>query len=96
MIGRNFYFFSGRKKSKFRLWIRQATGPNDHPSVPTFYLFIYFLQVYRILSTYSILKPQKIGNCKILHLTCPKITISDIKDIFQSEESERIIVAAVA
>lgn len=65
--------------------IRQAIGPNDHPSAPT------FLQVYRMLSTYLILKPPKTGNCKILHSTCPKISISDIKDIFQSEESERII-----
>jgi len=39
---------------------RQATGPNDHPTTPT------FLQVYKMLSIYSILKPSKTGNCKIL------------------------------
>lgn len=44
-----------------------------------------------MLTTYFILKPPKAGNCKILHLSCPKITVSDIKDIFQCEESERLI-----
>lgn len=39
--------------------IRQADGPNDHPTGPT------FLHLYRILSLYSVLKPPKYGNCTI-------------------------------
>lgn len=58
--------------------IRQATGPNDHPSTPT------FIQVYKMLSLYSVLKPPKTGNCKILDSSPPKITITDIKQIFSS------------
>lgn len=55
---------------------RQATGPNDHPSCPT------FLQVYKLLSVYSIIKPPKSGNCTILDFTQPKLTLKDIKDVF--------------
>jgi len=56
--------------------IRQAIGPNDHPSTPT------FLQVYKMLSLYSVLKPPKTGNCKILDSSSPKISITDVKEIF--------------
>lgn len=55
---------------------RQATGPNDHPTTPT------FLQIYKMLSVYSILKYPKTGNCKILEKNTPKITINDLKNIF--------------
>lgn len=65
--------------------IRQAAGPNDHPMGPT------FLHLYRILSLYSILKPPKTGNCSILDVHAPKITISELKEIFQSNESIRDI-----
>jgi len=51
---------------------RQATGPNEHPSTPT------FLQVYKMLSMYSLLKPPKSGNCKILEPTVHTITITDL------------------
>lgn len=34
-------------------------GPNDHPSTPT------FLQLYRMLSVYSLIKPPRSGNCTI-------------------------------
>lgn len=67
---------------------RQATGPNDHPTTPT------FLQVYKMLSIYSILKPPKTGNCKILEKNTPKITINDIKSIFvedSAKKSEKIL-----
>jgi len=37
---------------------RQATGPDDHPCAAT------FLQVYKMLSMYSILKPPKTGILK--------------------------------
>lgn len=67
---------------------RQATGPNDHPTTPT------FLQVYKMLSLYSILKPPKTGNCKILEKNTPKITMDDIKSIFVEDsvnKSEKIL-----
>lgn len=60
--------------------IRQAAGPNDHPTGPT------FLHLYRILSLYSIIKPPKYGNCTILDKHAPKISVSEIKDIFQGDE----------
>lgn len=39
--------------------IRQAGGQNEHPTMPT------FLQLYNMLSVYSLLKPPKFGNCKL-------------------------------
>lgn len=43
-----------------------------------------------MLSTYSILKPPKTGNCTILENSdSPKITISDLNEIFASKESVR-------
>ncbi|KAL5246341.1 hypothetical protein ACI65C_013749 [Semiaphis heraclei] len=63
---------------------RQATDPNDHPNCPT------FLQVYKLLSVYSIIKPPKSGNCTILDSTTPKLSIKDIKDVFsKNDTSER-------
>ncbi|CAH1731084.1 unnamed protein product [Aphis gossypii] len=63
--------------------VRQASGPNDHPSTPT------FIHIYKILSSYSILKPPKSGNCTILETSAPKITLSDIKQIVDTDSSER-------
>jgi len=40
--------------------IRQVNGPNDHPSSTS------FMQLYRLLSVYSLVKPPKTGNCTIL------------------------------
>jgi len=51
------YFYNFQK---FFGIIRQVAGPNDHPSTPT------FLQLYRMLSVYSLVKPPKTGNCTIL------------------------------
>lgn len=62
---------------------RQATGPNDHPTTPT------FLQIYKMLSVYSILKPPKTGNCKILEKNTPKITLNDIKSIFVNDKVDK-------
>lgn len=65
---------------------RQASGPNEHPSTPT------FLQVYKMLSIYSLLKPPKTGNCKVLEQnTQQTITINDFKSTINIENvSERI------
>ncbi|KAL4122511.1 hypothetical protein QTP88_014829 [Uroleucon formosanum] len=59
----NFSYVSTSKMNqdnleKFFDVIRQIAGPNDHPSTPT------FLQLYRMLNIYSLLKPPKSGNCK--------------------------------
>lgn len=59
---------------------RQATGPNEHPSTPT------FLQVYKMLSMYSLLKPPKSGNCKILESTVYTITITDLNLVDNKEQ----------
>lgn len=58
--------------------IRQAGGQNDHPATPT------FLQLYKLLSVYSVLKPPKYGNCSVHDdkPLRPLISISDIKDVF--------------
>jgi len=61
--------------------IRQAAGPNDHPTGPT------FLHLYRILSIYSVLRPPKSENCTILDCQAPKIALSELKEIFHSEST---------
>ncbi|XP_025206355.1 uncharacterized protein LOC112602477 [Melanaphis sacchari] len=62
---------------------RQVSGPNDHPCSST------FLQIYKTLSVYSILRPPKTGNCKILDSGTPKITIDDLKNVFNNDTTER-------
>lgn len=64
---------------------RQATGPNKLPNTPT------FLQVYKIISVYSLLKPPKTGNCKILEPNIHTITIHDLNSRKNNEDvSQRI------
>lgn len=49
-----------------------------------------FLQLYKLLSVYSIIKPPKSGNCTILDSTQPKLSIKDIKKVFsKNDTSER-------
>lgn len=62
--------------------MRQAGGCNDHPNTPT------FLQIYRILSLYSILKPPKTGNCTIIETEHSKslITLGELKQIFNNKK----------
>jgi len=66
--------------------IRQVAGSNVHPSAPT------FLQLYKLLSTYSILKPPKSGNCTINDDSPlnPVIKISDLKEIYNHEKSHLV------
>lgn len=63
---------------KFFGTIRQAAGCNDHPSCPT------FLQLYKVLSIYSIIKPPKFGNCTVSEQSTPQILVSlqELKDIY--------------
>ncbi|CAH1731422.1 unnamed protein product [Aphis gossypii] len=77
------YKMNQDKLEQFFGIVRQATGPNDHPATPT------FIQVYKILSAYSILKPPKSGNCTILETTTPKISLNDIKEVFNADQSLR-------
>lgn len=68
---------------KFFGIIRQSCGPNDHPTTPT------FIHLYKILSVYSVLKPPKHGNCTITNIDAPKISLSDLKEIFHDTSSKR-------
>lgn len=44
---------------------------------------------YTRLSIYSISKPPKTGNCKIMGSGTPKITIDDLKNVFSNDTTER-------
>lgn len=63
--------------------IRQEAGPNDHPSTPT------FLHLYKILSVYSILKPPKYGNCTVNDSDAPRISLTDLHEIFQDKTTQK-------
>lgn len=52
--------------------VRQATGPNEQPTAPT------FLKVYKLLSISSVLKPPKTGNCQILYSVDNRISVAHI------------------
>lgn len=66
--------------------IRQAAGQNDHSSTAN------FLQLYKLLSTYSILKPPKSGNCTVYDDAPlkPIISMTDLKDIYQPKKYELV------
>ncbi|KAH7950304.1 hypothetical protein HPB49_022122 [Dermacentor silvarum] len=53
--------------------IRLAGSQNDHPSMPT------FLQLYQTLSIYTLLKPPKFGNCRVVEGEKPLLDISDFR-----------------
>lgn len=58
------------------------SGANDNPTTPT------FLQVYKLLYEYSIIKPPKYGNCSI-NIMDPGsnlIRLSDIKSIYHNDK----------
>ncbi|KAF0733294.1 THAP-type domain-containing protein [Aphis craccivora] len=65
--------------------IRQISGSNYHPSIQT------FLQLYRMLSVYSVIKPNKSENRTILEDNAPIISLNDFKNIIndQDENLER-------
>lgn len=61
--------------------IRSAGGCNDHPNVPT------FLQLYKILSLFGILRPPKKGNCTYVegdHCNKRIIKMVDLKQIYKA------------
>jgi hypothetical protein len=63
--------------------VRYTAGSNDHPGTPT------FLQIYKILSTFSIIKPPKYGNCRLVNTKCePPISMSEIKNLYRDSRQE--------
>lgn len=64
--------------------IRQAGGQNEHPSFPT------FLQLYRMLSLYSLLKPPQFGNCTTTDKgQTAVVTLADMRAIYNSSAMQR-------
>lgn len=68
---------------KFFGIIRQASGPNDHPTTPT------FLHLYKILSVYSVLKPPKYGNFSVSNSDAPSLSLADLSEIFHDKHNQR-------
>ncbi|KAL4107299.1 hypothetical protein QTP88_017666 [Uroleucon formosanum] len=64
--------------------VQQASGSNHHQSMPT------FLQLYKLLSIYSLLQPPKSGNCQVLDDSLQNhiITISEIKNVLLNSEKQ--------
>ena len=65
--------------------IRQAGCQNDHPTFPT------FMQLYHLLSVYTILKPPKFGNSRNADSVLeqrPKISFQEFKEAFSTNESK--------
>lgn len=62
--------------------VRQAAGENDHPDMPT------FLQLYRTLTLYSLLKPTKFGNCEVQGDEDPLLDFTTFKDVFKSRTTD--------
>lgn len=62
----------------------QAAGSNDHPGTPT------FLQLYKILSTFTVLKSPSYGNCFVKKYE-PLITITDIKHLCQKSNNVKLL-----
>ncbi|KAH7985071.1 hypothetical protein HPB49_026625 [Dermacentor silvarum] len=60
---------------------RQAACDNDHPDMPT------FLQLYRMLSVYSLLKPPRFGNCEVIEEN-PALDLSEFRKIFQKADND--------
>ncbi|XP_077255585.1 uncharacterized protein LOC143893743 [Temnothorax americanus] len=80
------YVLSGKinqdNLEKFFGTIRQAAGSNDHPSCST------FLQLYKLLSVYSVIKPPIYGNCTVTDRKPPEILVSvdDLMKIYVRTE----------
>lgn len=65
--------------------IRQAGGQNEHPTMPT------FLQLYNMLSVYSLLKPPKFGNCQTeLGQEAPCLTLAELTSAFKDESPGKV------
>lgn len=61
--------------------IRQANCQNDHPT------YVNFLQLYKILSIYKLIKPPSFGNCTITEQEQTSlITVNDLKLIWKEDD----------
>lgn len=71
-----------RCKNSLALFVKPQG--NDHPTCPT------FLQLYKILSVYSIIKPPKFGNCTISEDIPPPqiLSLQKVKDIYVSKKGK--------
>ncbi|XP_060845707.1 LOW QUALITY PROTEIN: uncharacterized protein LOC132925316 [Rhopalosiphum padi] len=67
---------------KFFGIIRQTSGPNDHPTTPT------FLQLYRLLSICSLVKPPRSGNCTVIDAS--SITLTELNNDESYAREEKI------
>ncbi|KAH8038930.1 hypothetical protein HPB51_004042 [Rhipicephalus microplus] len=64
--------------------IRQAGGQNEHSTFPT------FLQLYQMLSLYSLLRPPRFVNCTAAESSLSAfVTLTDIRGIYKSSAAER-------
>ncbi|KAH8025845.1 hypothetical protein HPB51_012877 [Rhipicephalus microplus] len=63
--------------------IRQAGDQNEHPTMPT------FLQLYNMLSVYSLLKPPKFGKCQTGQ-EAPCLTLAELTSAFEDESPGEI------
>lgn len=64
----------------------EAAAQNDHPTLPT------FLQLYKILSLYKIIKPPRFGNCIVESEDQPltAVTLEELKTIFKQENESLV------
>lgn len=63
--------------------VTQAGGQNEHPTFPT------FLQLYRMLSLYSLLKPPQFGNCTTTgNKQASVVTLADLRNIYSDSSSQ--------
>ncbi|KAH7990027.1 hypothetical protein HPB51_026492 [Rhipicephalus microplus] len=63
--------------------LRQAGGQNEHPTFPT------FLQLYRMLSLYCLLKPPQFGNCTSTgNKQASVFTLADLRNICSDSSSQ--------
>lgn len=77
--------FNQDSLEKFFGIIRAVGGQNDHPTMPT------FLQLYKMLSVYSLLKPPKFGNCEArASEEKPYITFEDFKNTFTYKDNTAV------
>ncbi|KAH7939306.1 hypothetical protein HPB52_010528 [Rhipicephalus sanguineus] len=61
--------------------VRQAAGESDHPDMPT------FIQLYRMLAVFSMLKPPKFGNCEARE-EAPVIDFAAFRAAFKNKKSD--------
>lgn len=64
--------------------IRQAGGCNNHPNAPT------FLQLYKLLSLFGVVRPPAKGNCSVTENQPRLIGIAQLKDAFKATPTQNL------